>query len=1029
MKQYTENQYDDDLTVGTDDYDDSYYTGSVDLFEFSTDDESPISRLKSLILSIDWEITDEVLMQFNEELVALQKIWAGEKINLIYVQALEKISKYIYQKKANSHPSAIKLLLTLYHNLEKIVSSFDLTEEQKKEILLEDVKRFENLKRHIGRQPETEDQPQAAQPDIQMPNIENGSENDLLNLKAIVLGIDWEITDQDLNDLRHEVVLLEKKFADSRPRLILLQGIGTLGAYIKLKKSNAHADAFKILHLFYESLEEIVTKTMTLEEEKAILFPAVERFNSFKALLGKTITPEAIDRDEKESAQHEKTTGSAAIVPAFADLHEEELKGFQAEEEAQALGLESSVDTHVESFFTDNMFPEVEEPIDTDGAAASEELREAVLQGVNVEVDDEEETDEVWSKDAGLAPALSVAEDEEDAFEPAPAFLRDESTADEEGIDVEENFESPAEEPEELSLDLKFPDEDAEGTGLDFGNLDRDLVLQGVDVETEADDDSDEEALPMMEGELAPALAENDETSIYNSETVENFSSFEAEDDEIAGTLEGFFDKEIESHLLKAHDDANDYDTTSSADALDNDEGEAHDSDNSPSLFDSGPSDFVAQDEQSLIEDEDAASSLMEDAFGTEEDAELSETEYEDEDTIAFMSEPEPEESIDSVVDEGDPDKAAEDSLAEDVLGADTDFNHEDEVRQEETDTVVDQNLHQKLDSFFDIDEGVEEPEEDALLFTLPEDGAEDGPTFEEENASPEIDTFQEEEVVFELADEADEQLFSEEAEHGEPEEAAGGNIVSAEGEAAVDQAINAPENDEASELTSVNPVAQDGDAVDEYGALTTCVDSLGVELDDKVILGLWGEIDHLQHNMVEKPLERSFLQLLSTITRHIDQNRYDSSTEAYGLLQSICNALTQLQQDNFHANQELLFTETSKVLTWQEKLLAEQAAKNEAELTFGDPLLEDAEAAQGDFDELLQEYSDDPAFEKYNDEFSGSDDSLQSENIQGDISGGEPTTILAEDLKQEISILRQTLQDEIAELRKELKGNYQLDS
>ncbi len=54
VKQYTENQYDDDLTVGTDDYDDSYYTGSVDLFEFSNDEESPISRLKSLILSIDW---------------------------------------------------------------------------------------------------------------------------------------------------------------------------------------------------------------------------------------------------------------------------------------------------------------------------------------------------------------------------------------------------------------------------------------------------------------------------------------------------------------------------------------------------------------------------------------------------------------------------------------------------------------------------------------------------------------------------------------------------------------------------------------------------------------------------------------------------------------------------------------------------------------------------------------------------------------------------------------------------------------
>jgi len=96
VKQYTESQYDDDLTLSNDAYDESYYSDADDLFEFSTDDESPISRLKSLVLSIDWEITDEVLLQFNEELLDLRGIWAGESINLVYIQALEKISKYIY---------------------------------------------------------------------------------------------------------------------------------------------------------------------------------------------------------------------------------------------------------------------------------------------------------------------------------------------------------------------------------------------------------------------------------------------------------------------------------------------------------------------------------------------------------------------------------------------------------------------------------------------------------------------------------------------------------------------------------------------------------------------------------------------------------------------------------------------------------------------------------------------------------------------------------------------------------------------
>ena len=393
VKQYTENQYDDDLTVGTDDYDDSYYTGSVDLFEFSNDEETPISRLKSLILSIDWEITDEILMQFNDELIDLRDIWAGEKINLVYVQALEKISKYIYQKKADSHPGAIKLLLTLYHNLEKIVSSFDLTEEQKKEILLEDVKRFESLKRYIDKQPQTVDDSKTDQLKLQKQTGNIGTADDLLDLKAIILGIDWEITDQDLNELRLEVARLEEKFAESRPRLILLQGIGKIGAYIKLRKSNAHTDAFKILHLFYDCLEKIVTTPMKLEEEKAILFPAVERFNSFKILLGPATSSESIMRDDKEMDKDDSPSNSIAIAPAFADIPEEEIMGFQAEEEAKVLGLESSgnVDNHVESFFTGSSFQNQEAPIQGAGPGlVNVDNPNIALQGVDVEEDGKE---------------------------------------------------------------------------------------------------------------------------------------------------------------------------------------------------------------------------------------------------------------------------------------------------------------------------------------------------------------------------------------------------------------------------------------------------------------------------------------------------------------------------------------------------------------------------------------------------------------------------------------------------------------
>ena len=801
VKQYTENQYDDDLTVGTDDYDDSYYTGSVDLFEFSSDEESPISRLKSLILSIDWEITDEILMQFNEELVDLRNIWAGEKINLVYVQALEKISKYIYQKKADSHPSAIKLLLTLYHNLEKIVSSFDLSEEQKKEILLEDVKRFESLKHYISKQTSTIDETKPVEPNVQKETGTIFTEIDLLNLKAIVLGIDWEITDQDLNELRQEVIRLEKKFAKSRPRLIFLQGIGTLAAYIKLKKGNAHADAFKLLHLFYESLEKIVVTPMSLAEEKAILFPAVEKFNAFKVLLGATIAPEAINRHEIEADEEHNPTDSVVIAPAFADIPEDETMGFQAEEEAKSLGFESadSVDDHVESFFMGTSFQQAESPSMDDVEHAANIDRESALQGVDVEMEFEENVNDIMPSENDLATAVSMSSQEKPGVEQSlPAFLGSGLEQDEESVDLEDSVGLPAETLEDTFVDSYFADMEAEKAEPEFGKLDRAVVLQGVDVETEADDDSDEEALPLLGGELAPALEGNDEVSIFHAEVFEDSAEIQNIDEEIAGTLGGFFDEEIESHLF-ASPALKDVDLDIHSEPVDESEDsieigsvdETHFPDETnptipenwmeeekieEDIFASfsfeetaSPDDQILPtidgDQTSVVPEPDSESeSELEMDFDSEFEFETepetdSEIEAADE-AIAFVSELEEEESLSDIFGEDDFEPNMEDSLADE--------------QEEEFSDIDDQ-----LDSFFDIAKHVEEPEEDKLLFIQPDEMAEEADiTSDAEVVSPapvlhdieddytqedkvsegevQEDNIQEDEVVFELVEEAE---------------------------------------------------------------------------------------------------------------------------------------------------------------------------------------------------------------------------------------------------------------------------------
>ena len=46
----------------------SFNTEDVDLFEFTSEESSPLTRLKSIILSLDWEINDDILQELDDEL-------------------------------------------------------------------------------------------------------------------------------------------------------------------------------------------------------------------------------------------------------------------------------------------------------------------------------------------------------------------------------------------------------------------------------------------------------------------------------------------------------------------------------------------------------------------------------------------------------------------------------------------------------------------------------------------------------------------------------------------------------------------------------------------------------------------------------------------------------------------------------------------------------------------------------------------------------------------------------------------------
>ena len=495
MEQYKGNQYDDDLTVGMDEIaDESFDTGYVDLFEYAGEEESPISRLKTLMLSIEWEITDQVLIDFNDELQEAQQSWSDDQVKLVYIQALQKITKYIYQKKSNAHQNAMKVMISFFYDLEKIVLDEEISEQQKKEILLADVKKFERLKQQIGlgQRPEIKADEEASEVDRAAHQPDESSEYretnpDLYRLKAYILSIDWEITDNELTEISREVKRLQELWKTSKPQKLLLQGIDAVGGYIKLMKSASHPDAFKLLNSFYLTLEEVVDGSLESQQIKEHLIGEADKFNRFKQEIAESITPEAIARYRQESKAAEAEAAKATPLEPPAQQTEMELSfedtsEFEQTSSAEDLGDGESFSEEtlekVASFFGD---VEGDEPPAFTGLSAEEALR-----GVDVETEADDDSDEEalpMLDDGVLAPALADLDDEE-----APAG----------------------------ELPSAFP------AG----------AIPGVDVETEADDDSEEAPLPLADGQIAPALFASDESTVG-----------------LAGAADASPDSEISKHI------------------------------------------------------------------------------------------------------------------------------------------------------------------------------------------------------------------------------------------------------------------------------------------------------------------------------------------------------------------------------------------------------------------------------------------------------------------------------------------------
>ncbi|MCW5213041.1 hypothetical protein VU04_09045, partial [Desulfobulbus sp. TB] len=334
--------------------DESFDNDEVDLFEFTDDDDSPLLRLKSIVLSLDWDITEDILAELTDELVHLRSQWNEDKVAQIYLQAMDNIGKYLEKEGAYAHPNAIKLLLNLFYNYEKIVSSPDIGNETITAMLKDDIRKFKVLQLQIDTKGTEETEGQAtertqehAQEGVEEPvnkpaqedagnaqssegivqeNLENlepnksnesdtsGSQKDtddpLTSMEATILGLEWEVTPEGLEKFHTEATMLQEHLNDNHNAQILVKGLQALGSYIREEQSNAHPDSFTILHAFYDALKLLIQDTnLTPEQRKSVLIEQITSLNSLKSIISTAAAERAAGKTtEKEKVAPQKTS-------------------------------------------------------------------------------------------------------------------------------------------------------------------------------------------------------------------------------------------------------------------------------------------------------------------------------------------------------------------------------------------------------------------------------------------------------------------------------------------------------------------------------------------------------------------------------------------------------------------------------------------------------------------------------------------------------------------------------------------------
>ena len=196
-------------------------------------------ELKALMLSVEWEITDDSMVRFLTETERLQGIYQDDPMVLSFLKLLGSVGKYIGNKKSQAHPNSITLLHSIYNKFETVLTASEMTDAEIKKILSEEIKKFKLLREKLVGQtalapPKDAPAPGERKRPSDAAEAETGPAGDAAAEKSSPASAEAEDETSLVSDISPSLDILTAQLAEVKK--LLLQGFESIRKEIKALK-------------------------------------------------------------------------------------------------------------------------------------------------------------------------------------------------------------------------------------------------------------------------------------------------------------------------------------------------------------------------------------------------------------------------------------------------------------------------------------------------------------------------------------------------------------------------------------------------------------------------------------------------------------------------------------------------------------------------------------------------------------------------------------------------------------------------